>query len=139
MRAQNAGFFPPRRRRLTPAVSRRATADGLAVLTAIGAVGSSALFGPDAPPPPRLHVDADAVPAADATPRHDSHDLRPGRPAHGALLGHRRRVQAPAPSGLEQRFLTPFLPNYTASNCNYLTFPYRDFSEYACGLADDIP
>ena len=21
----------------------------------------------------------------------------------------------------------------------YLTFPYRDFSEYACGLADDTP
>ena len=30
-------------------------------------------------------------------------------------------------------------PKYTRPILSLLTFPYRDFSEYACGLADDTP
>ena len=80
----------------TPAVSRRATDDGLVAQTAIGAVGSSALFGPTCPRPLARTCPLTRCPPQ--TRRHAPHDLRPGHHTHGVHLAHRRHGQAPAPA-----------------------------------------
>jgi len=98
----------------TLAVSRRATDDVLEAQTTIGAVGSSALFGPAAPPRP-VCTCPDAAPAADATPHTTSRPgLATGTPplsAPGTALvvcGH-RLPRAAAPYGKTTCHTTPTL------------------------------